>query len=477
MRLSRTASRREAMNPCSTTGYARCKGGFATLGALPVDDATETITPRSLRAELPKVNGVVAVYAEGEGAISRPIAVQTSVVVGRSVEADLTLPDKKASRRHAELSPAAGGVMVADLGSRNGTAIDGASVGGIAANAPVGSVLRVGRSLLVVVDDVAAHAHGLESSEAMVGGPALAKTRQQIRHAARSTLPTLIQGESGVGKELVAEAIHQAGDRSGRLVAVNCAAIPDQLIEAELFGHAKGAFSGAEMARQGLLRSAHGGTLFLDEIGEMPIDTQAKLLRALETGEVRPVGEDRLEPVDLRFVAATHAALEEDVEQGRFRGDLFHRIAAIRIVVPALRDRREDIPRLVMHFAAAPDGGRWAPSAAALDRLMRWRWPGNVRELKNAVGYAVQAARDDGARDGIFDVDHLPEHLEVDSVSTASGNEDTDSTPNEERRRYDQALRSAKGNVAEVARRLGMRRATVYEHLRRLAMDPADYRT
>ncbi|MCA9621395.1 MAG: sigma 54-interacting transcriptional regulator, partial [Myxococcales bacterium] len=367
------------------------------------------------------------------------------------------------SRRHAELEPAPGGIRVTDLGSRNGTTVDGVPVTGEPRVAAFGSVLRVGRSLLVVVDDVAAHPHGVDDDGGpLVGGPSLESVRQQIRRAGRSTLPTLVRGESGVGKELVAAAIHAAAGRPGELVAVNCAAIPDQLIEAELFGHKKGAFSGAETSRQGLLRAAAEGTLFLDEIGEMPVDTQAKLLRALETGEVRPVGEDRVETVDLRFVAATNVPLEEDVEAGRFRRDLYHRIAAIVIAVPPLRERRDDIPRLVVHFARRQG---FLPTAAALERLMNADWPGNVRQLRNAVAYAVEAARDDAAQ-GLFDLQHLPPDL---TATRAPGEDD-------ERARYDDALRQAGGNVAEVARQLGMRRATVYEHLRRLALDPADYR-
>jgi DNA-binding NtrC family response regulator len=276
-------------------------------------------------------------------------------------------------------------------------------------------------------------------------------------------LPVLIEGESGVGKELVAHRLHDESKRSGELVAVNCAAIPGELIEAELFGHAKGAFSGAEGTRRGLVRSADGGTLFLDEIGEMPLETQAKLLRVLETQQVRPVGEDHTQQVDVRFVSATNAPLDEQVAEGQFRQDLFHRIAAVRIAVPPLRERPEDVPLLVAHFTK--DGAsRALPSADAMERLCGYRWPGNVRELRNAIRVAQHAA---GPEARSIELKHLPEAI----LRDAPTDEEDD-----ERSRYEAALAAAGGNIAEVARRLDMRRATVYEHLRRLGIDAKRFR-
>jgi DNA-binding NtrC family response regulator len=410
---------------------------------------------------LPKVSGVVAVYTQGRGAWSRPFAVRAAVTLGRS-DADLVLDDAKASRRHASLAPAAGGVMVTDLESRNGVLVDGERIDS-ARFAPFGSIVRVGHTLLVVVDDVACYGHDVDDTEALLGGGSLATVRQQIRQAARANMALLIEGESGVGKELVAESVHRQSASGGELVAVNCAAIPSELIEAELFGHVRGAFSGAEGSRRGLVRSAHGGTLFLDEIGEMPLDTQAKLLRVLESGEVRPVGEDRVERVDVRFVAATNVALDAMVERGAFRTDLFHRIAAVRISVPPLRDRREDVPLLTQAFIAQL-GSSLAPSVEAMERLMRHAWPGNVRELKNAVRFALSAMGDaPGAT--TFGPASLPDTVR-EAPSPAADHAE----------RLEEALRAAGGNVSEAARALGMRRATVYERLRRLGVDPAQFR-
>jgi len=437
----------------------------ATLGSeeqatIPVDDRTETITPTSTRAVLPEVVGVVALFTEGLGAISKPLAVREEVTVGRGDQADLVLDDKKASRLHAALSPAAQGVMVRDLGSRNGTFVAGERVGDEPVVALVGTFFRIGNTVLRVVGDVAAFSHQISRGDELIGGPSLATIKQQVRHAASADLPVLIEGESGVGKELFAHRLHQQSERAGELVAVNCAAIPGELIEAELFGHTKGAFSGAEGTRIGLIRSADAGTLFLDEIGEMPLETQAKLLRVLEAREVRPVGEDRVQPVDVRFVSATNAPLADHVSEGLFREDLFHRIAAIRIVVPPLRERAEDVPMLVAHFA----GHRLMPTASAMERLCAHRWPGNVRELRNAIQVAQHTAGPDA---GAIAVEHLPASV----LAGAPRSEQDD-----ERKRYEGALAAAKGNIAEVARQLGMRRATVYEHLRRLDIDAKRFR-
>jgi DNA-binding NtrC family response regulator len=204
-----------------------------------------------------------------------------------------------------------------------------------------------------------------------------------VRRAAISSYPALVTGESGTGKELVARALHQASGR-GAFVAVNCAALPENLLESELFGHEKGAFSGAERENPGLFQAADGGTLFLDEIGDLPLSLQPKLLRVLEEGEVRPVGSTRPRTVDVRVVAATNRDLEQEVEGGRFRQDLFWRLNVVHLHVPALRERPADIPLLAEHFLASR---RIAPEAMAV--LTAYAWPGNVRELRNALERAV----------------------------------------------------------------------------------------
>jgi two-component system, NtrC family, response regulator AtoC len=240
-----------------------------------------------------------------------------------------------------------------------------------------------------------------------IADPAMQRLYELARRLARSTLPVLVLGETGAGKELAAAVVHAGSPRAaGPFVSVNCAAIPESLAESELFGHARGAFSGAVVAKGGRLEAAHGGTLFLDEIGELSPSIQAKLLRALESGEVHRVGEVTPRRVDLRLVAATHRDLEADVEAGRFRRDLFFRLGAARLVLPPLRDRPRDLACLAARFLEDECGERrmsW--SVAAAQALFQHGWPGNVRELRHAVQYAVSAAPDDAVE---IETWHLP---------------------------------------------------------------------
>lgn len=216
---------------------------------------------------------------------------------------------------------------------------------------------------------------------------------QLLERVAPSDVPVLIQGETGVGKELVAKALHEHSPRAGNaLLAENCAAVPANLLESELFGHKKGAFTGATADRPGHFVAADGGTVFLDEIGDMPLQMQAKLLRVLQDGEVRPVGSNRSMKVDVRVVAATHRDLPAACKQGTFREDLYFRLNVITLHVPALRDRRDDIPQLVRFFArqASEETGRPVQfTGAALVELQARDWPGNVRQLQNEVRRAV----------------------------------------------------------------------------------------
>jgi two-component system response regulator AtoC len=210
----------------------------------------------------------------------------------------------------------------------------------------------------------------------------------------------LLQGESGTGKEVLARAIHlQSPRRAEAFVAVNCGAIPEALLESELFGHAKGAFTGADRARRGLFVEADGGTLFLDEVGELPLPLQVKLLRVLQEEEVRPLGESKSRAVDVRVIAATARDLEEEVSAGRFREDLFYRLNVLRVAVPPLRERSQDVPLLVDHFLAHFRGALGKPvhgiAEDALQRLVAYGWPGNVRELENVIERAIILATTD----------------------------------------------------------------------------------
>lgn len=234
--------------------------------------------------------------------------------------------------------------------------------------------------------------------EVTIADPAMQRIFALIERLARSTLPVLIHGETGTGKEIAATALHVFSKRSGRFVAVNCAALPEALAESELFGHEKGAFTGAVSQKLGLLEQAAQGTLFLDEVGELPLLLQAKLLRALESQRIVRVGGTRELPIDVRLVTATHRDLEEEVRQGRFRQDLFFRLVAARVVLPPLRDRRREIPILLRQFLrrAASSLGAKTPSLSdgALSLLLTYNWPGNIRELRNICDYLAATCVD-----------------------------------------------------------------------------------
>jgi len=284
----------------------------------------------------------------------------------------------------------------------------------------------------------------------------------------------LIRGESGTGKELVARALHSASPRAGGpFVPVDCGALPETIIESELFGHEPGAFTGA-CGAPGLFRMAAGGTLFLDEVGELPAGVQAKLLRALQSKAVRPVGGTRETPVDLRIVSATHRDLDEMVAAGSFRLDLLYRLAVVQIEVPPLRERREDVPLLAHHFLrkhAGPDAGVVGFEDDALEALVACDWPGNVRELENAVESALAFAR--GPRVGRGD---LPLPSPRNGAATPAAQGLPLSLDAYERSALERALAEAGGGVGEAARRLGLGRSTFYRKLARHGIEPRRFR-
>jgi DNA-binding NtrC family response regulator len=292
-----------------------------------------------------------------------------------------------------------------------------------------------------------------------------------VARAADSDATVLITGESGTGKDLVARALHQRGARAaGPFVAINCAAVTESLLESELFGHKRGAFTDAREARPGLLVQGKGGTVFLDEIGDMPLPMQAKLLRAIESRTVRPVGSDNEVPIDVRFVAATNRDLETDAEDGRFRRDLFFRINVIQIGVPPLRARGNDILLLAQHFLerAASRAGKGATgfSSAAAERLLGYSWPGNVRELQNAVERAVALCSFE-----LVTPEDLPERIRSHrhSQMVVGGDDPSALLPMHqvERRYILHVLDAVRGNKTAAARILGFDRRTMYRKLER----------
>jgi transcriptional regulator of acetoin/glycerol metabolism len=428
---------------------------------------TEHVPDRGSRPGMRVRPGVLLVHSRGPLPI-RAYPIPKQATLGRDPGADIPVEDSGVSRAHARLELRGGALWVSDLGSRNGTHVDGRSVGEAGAIAEPGAVVRAGRTLLVVSEDVSPYL-GARPGElsGLLGGAALDDARFCIETIAATKTPVLVLGETGTGKEVVAGLLHERSRRPGPFVALNCAAVPAELVDAELFGHARGAFSGATAARTGLFRAADGGTLFLDEIGEMPPNVQAKLLRALETEEIRAVGEDKALRVDVRVVAATNRQVDELVDSGAFRGDLVHRLAGLRIRMPPLRERCEDVPALVEHFAS---GSGMVMAVLAVERLMLHSWPGNVRELRNLVGSAAEIARRKQHED--IELEDVESLLIPASRPHAAGADEEAALA----ARVSEALSSTAGDVAAAAERLGMSRSVLYETLRRLRIEPRAFR-
>jgi DNA-binding NtrC family response regulator len=310
-----------------------------------------------------------------------------TLCVGSAEGCDLIVPDRAISRRHLSVELEVGGVRVRDLGSRNGTRYLGARV--IEARVPVGGTVQIGRTRLCFTPAEESQTSTSERTE-LCGliGRSLAMRRlfALLDKLGPSDSGVLIRGETGVGKDAVARALHALSPRAQKpFVVFDCASVNPNLIESELFGHTRGAFTGADRARMGAIEAADGGTLFLDEIGELNADLQPKLLRVLENHEVQRVGETRRRQVNLRVLAATHRDLEGEARAGRFRSDLFYRLAVTVLEVPALRSRPEDIPLLAQHFAREHSGVDVQLEPSTLAALQCDPWPGNVRELRNAV--------------------------------------------------------------------------------------------
>jgi len=310
------------------------------------------------------------------------------IVIGSEQGADLTLGDAAVSRFHCELVVDGGRVHVRDLGSRNGTTIDGVAV--VDAILHPRALLGIGRSE-IRFEPAGDHVRIPLSPHARFGSMVGTSTGMRavfavLERAAASDATVLLTGETGTGKEAAAESVHAASPRrDGPFIVVDCGSIPPALLEAELFGHDRGAFTGAVTDRVGAFEAASGGTIFLDEIGELATDLQPKLLRALERREVKRLGATHYLPVDVRVVAATHRELRAEVNAKTFRSDLYYRLAVVEVRLPALRDRLDDVPLLVDHLlsAAAPARRAELTAPAFLDHLAAHRWPGNVRELRN----------------------------------------------------------------------------------------------
>lgn len=374
-----------------------------------------------------------------------PIPPDVEISIGRSRSCHVVLPDRRASRLQATLRWEGGQLWLTDRGSRNGTFVGGKRIHGRVAVRP-GELIGVGAARMAVVLET----RGGDSAPSIVAASAAMKDLvRQIERVAEADSSVLLIGETGTGKELLARHLHASSGRAaGPFVAINCGAIPEALAESTLFGHEKGAFSGATKRTIGVFEASSGGTLFLDEVGELSERTQARMLRVLETGELMRVGGTRTVTIDVRVVSATHRDIESDP---RFRRDLFFRLAALRFAVPPLRERPEDIEALARHLVQELSGGRRRLKDSALRALREQPWPGNVRELRNVLeaSMALSDAKTIGPADLALrpaTADRLDSHL--DAVV---------------RDRILAALAACNGNQSAAARRLGIsRRALIY---------------
>jgi len=396
----------------------------------------------------------------------RTVNLPEALVVGKDPGCDVVLADGFVSGRHLRVERRGGRFHLRDLGSTNGTMLGGARV--VEAEWLPGTTVLVGETELSLE---AGDPAGPEAStfEGMLSGdPGMRQVFDLLAKVAAADAPVTILGETGTGKELVARALHRlSARRDAPFIPVNCSAIAETLIESELFGHEKGAFSGADRLRRGAFEEASGGTLFLDEIGELPVDLQPKLLRALEQGEVKRVGATRPFHVDVRIVAATHRDLRSRVRAGKFREDLYYRLCVLPLAVPPLRARRGDVRALAAHFLAraAPRGLPLRWSDGALQKLEAYDWPGNVRQLRNVVQRAL-LFRGEG-----LEVPAAAVTFE-DTRAAGSGNADDDSLylrgltlEDIEREAIRLSLRRHGGKRAAVVRELRIAKSTVMKRI------------
>ncbi len=420
---------------------------------------------------------------------------QDPVVVGRNPACQVVIEDGKVSAVHAEFTATEHGVQVRDLGSRNGTYVADVRVGEVCLSTPC--LLRLGATALhfepmrpekVAVPTIPSFGPLVGQSEAM------RKIFDRFAKVAPTDLTLLIGGETGTGKELAAQAVHIASKRRDKpFIVVDCGSIPPSLAEATLFGHERGAFTGAVDRHQSPFHDAEGGTIFMDELGELPLEVQPKLLRALSERRVKSVGGSTYRAFDVRVIAATRRDLVRAVNQGAFRSDLYFRVAQVKVELPALRTRVEDLPILVRSMLKdlGDEDAYQRVTNQQLERLMRYDWPGNVRELRNAVAVAYALA------DAGHEID-IASHLgalseggggapapqsQSGSVSLSAGLE---RRPFQEAKRevlarfakeyFTKLAEESKGNVSEMARRAGMERAHVRTYLKRHTIDVKQFR-
>jgi DNA-binding NtrC family response regulator len=406
----------------------------------------------------------------------------------------IEVADRRMSVVHAHLRQVREGWSLEDASSKNGTRVNGREVNRTILRS--GDLVETGRSFFVFRDTIP-HAVRPDAPEPPLGlatrNPILARQFDNLMTIARSSVSIIVHGETGTGKELIARAVHELSGRTGPLQALNCGALSRSLLESELFGYRKGAFSGANEDRPGLIRAADKGTLFLDEIGDLPLDAQAALLRVLQEGELLPVGAVKPVPVDVRIVAATHRDLGDMVERETFRADLLARLTGFTVVLPPLRARREDLGALLRSLLARHAPSPAAPielSAAAIRALYAYPWPGNVRELEKTIATALilaggqpidersesrgrgpaGSAGGEGARTLSIDEPHLGDLVRV-AIDDAGPPPRHDEAPGDGRERLESLLARHQGNVNAVAREMRTSRTQVHRLCRRFGID------
>ncbi|MCB9565208.1 MAG: sigma 54-interacting transcriptional regulator [Kofleriaceae bacterium] len=453
-----------------------------------IDGPTITLSSAHAAEEGPAQLRVLrVVHAPWSGRWPQVVLLRQRIEIGRlgGPAGPLALDDREVSRLHAVVEPNPDdpdGHRIVDQGSRNGTFVDGRRIE--AATLRPGTVVRVGKTLMVYleVDRPDLLPRAPDTPRLLGRSEPMRRLRAELAMVAPRSLPVLLLGETGAGKELVAEEIHRQSGRTGPFVAVNCAALPEALAESELFGHVQGAFTGAQRKHDGVFGAARDGTLFLDEVGECPPTVQAKLLRALATGEVRPVGASDAQQVDVRIVAATHRNLEDELGRDGFRADLFSRLQGWVQRVPPLRDRKDDILMLAQVFL-----GRVAPGLAlstnASEALLVHGWPFNVRELEQTISAAgVRAA----AAGGRVRCEHLPAPLTA-ALGERAGDREAPGVepapalqvPRDEVPDREALLEVAShfgGNVAQIADYFGKDRKQIYRWAERLEVELALFR-
>jgi transcriptional regulator of acetoin/glycerol metabolism len=429
----------------------------------PLDGPSEVVSATRRRL------GLVQIFPRSFDAPPARWPIRGRMTIGRRPLAEVRIDDARVSREHASIAPSGAQLRLHDCGSRHGTFVNGQPLRD-EVTIGAGTIVRCGSTLLMVTDDCESFSAPQRLSREFLGlardvwgGPALWRTWQRATQSARLPEPTLVLGESGSGKEVVARLIHAARSNPGPFVAINVAALQPGVFESELFGHVRGAFTGADKARAGAFRQASGGVLFLDEVGDLAMSLQVKLLRAIEQGSVRPLGADADVACNVRVVAATSRDLEDARGRGAFRDDLYYRLSGVVIRVPPLRERPDDAILLALLALGGDDPLELSVEAAELLALSPW--PGNVRELQNAIVQARATLLEGGG------LTLRPRHLPLPTCSTPAGREALSEQV------VRNAMLLAKGNASRAAKALGISRATLYNHCDRLNLQLASVRT